>query len=216
MLSDTITNLHSLDLGYDPDPTAHVILHHAKTLPTKTPYGDPIYSIGHIERVVRREYPDTIEETVNLLYRAEMWGTSALVIDATGVGIPVVQAFRRHPRMKAAIELGGLILIPIMITSGGAITKKDGALHVPKTALVGVCHSILGQKRLRLAKGVKEGPTLMQEMKNFRYKITDSSNITYAGRDKTHDDILLATVLALWVAETFRGTEANVLSVAYS
>lgn len=216
MLNDIITNLHAIDLGFDPDPTAHVILHHAKVPPTYTSHGDPIYTLGHIERVTRREYPDTIEATVNMLYRAEMWGTSALVIDATGVGIPVVQQFKRHPRMIAAMERGGLILIPIMITSGGSITKKDGALHVPKGVLVGVCHSILGQKRLRVPKALKEGATLMQEMKNFRAKFTESGNVTYAGREKTHDDILLATVLGLWVAETFRGTEAKVLRAAYS
>lgn len=216
MLSPTITNLHALDLGFDPDPTAHIILHRASIPPTQTSHGDPIYTVGHIERVVRREYPDTIEATVNMLYRAEMWGNSALVIDATGVGIPVVQQFRRHPRMVTAMERGGLILIPIMITSGGEVTKKNGALHVPKASLVAVVHSILGQKRLRIPKPLREGETLRQEMKNFRVKHTDAGNQTFNARSGAHDDVLLAVALALWTAETYRGTEAKVLQAAYS
>jgi hypothetical protein len=42
---------------------------------------------------------------------------------------------------------------------------------------------------------------LVQELLNFRVKITEAANETFGAGDGEHDDIVLAVALACWYAE---------------
>ena len=45
----------------------------------------------------------------------------------------------------------------------------------------------------------------MEEARDFEAHITPSSNLTYSHRDGQHDDLLLATAIALWWADRHAG-----------
>jgi hypothetical protein len=56
--------------------------------------------------------------------------------------------------------------------------------------------------RLRVAEGLPEARTLINELINFRVKITANAHDTYeAWREGTHDDLVLAVALACWYGE---------------
>ena len=56
--------------------------------------------------------------------------------------------------------------------------------------------------RLRIRPARREAGTLTAELQTFRMKLTDKAHDTYgAWREGQHDDLVLATALALWAGE---------------
>ena len=114
-----------------------------------------------------------------------------LIVDGTGVGAPVVDMFKRS----------GLYLIPIVIHGGGQITR-DKTLRVPIRDLVGILQVLLQTKRLKIAAGLPDVRTLVEELLNFQVKISDVGHDSYGvWREGVHDDLVLAVAMACWVAE---------------
>lgn len=118
---------------------------------------------------------------------------ATLVVDATGVGPPVVDMFRR-----AGLE-------PIAVTITGGMSASQPAAreyHVPKRDLVSVLHVLLQSGRLKIAARLPEALVLHHELRNFRVRITAAANDIYAAwRENDHDDTVLAVALAAWAAE---------------
>lgn len=124
----------------------------------------------------------------------------ALVVDATGVGRPVVDLFAADGRLARL----GVELAAVTITGGSAATvghRDDGAhdWHVPKKELVAAAQTLLQTRRLHVAPGLAEAETLARELRNFRMKISVAANAQYeAWREGDHDDLVLAASLASW------------------
>lgn len=160
----------------------------------------------HLERfALGVRYPAIVDSVASMLATPQLRGAS-LVVDGTGVGRPVVDMFRE----------AGMKPVPVTITGGVAESRSDGYWHVPKRNLVGAVQAPLQDGRLKFAEGMALVPTLVQEMLNFQVKITTSANDTYgAWREGTHDDLILAVMLAAWwgarlakpkpVARSYRG-----------
>ena len=118
-----------------------------------------------------------------------------LILDATGVGRPVVEMF----------EDEGLEPIAVTITSGFELTRvKDRAeFRVPKEHLVSAMQMVVQGGRMRVSPALKLARTFIDEAKNFKIKITEDKTATYeAWRARDHDDLVLAVALALWYGET--------------
>jgi hypothetical protein len=123
-----------------------------------------------------------------------------LAVDATGVGAPVIDLFKRENH-KSHLQ-------PIQIVGGATVSREGGVTRVPKRNLVSTVQVYLQSKRLRIASQLPEADTLTRELQNFQVKITDAANDTYgAWREGTHDDLVLAAALALWT-----GTEVQTWS----
>jgi hypothetical protein len=123
-----------------------------------------------------------------------------LAVDATGVGAPVVDLFRRE-RINAE-------LVPIQIVAGANVTEENGMFRVPKRDLVSVVQVGLQNRMLKIAERLDLAETLSRELQNFTVKITNAANDVYgAWREGTHDDLVLAVALAVWKANQpiFRG-----------
>jgi len=119
-------------------------------------------------------------------------GGATLIVDHTGVGRPVVDEF-----VKAGLK-------PIAITiTGGDTPSRDGThWRVPKRDLVSRLAVALQSERLKAAKELPVAAVLVQELLNFKVKITAAANDTYsAWRENDHDDLVLAVALAVWYAE---------------
>ncbi len=159
----------------------------------------------HLQRwQLRTSYPQIVSDVVRMingLYReSSPERKPILAIDATGVGAPVVDLFKRE---KINAELA-----PIQIVAGANVSEDNGMFRVPKRDLVSVVQVGLQNRKLKIAESLQLAETLSRELQNFTVKITDSANDVYgAWREGTHDDLVLAVALAVWKANQpiFRG-----------
>ncbi len=85
-----------------------------------------------------------------------------LAVDATGVGAPVVDLFKRE---KINAELR-----PIQIVGGANISEEFGMTRVPKRDLVSVVQVVLQNRTLKIASQLPDAATLVRELQNFTVK----------------------------------------------
>ena len=123
-------------------------------------------------------------------------GQVTLAVDATGVGAPVIDMFR-----AAYLPV---YLQPIQITGGSEVSRDGDVARVPKRDLVSSSQVALQTGRLKIAPELPDAQTLVRELQNFQVKISlETAHDSYgAWREGTHDDLVLAVALALWVAES--------------
>jgi hypothetical protein len=125
-----------------------------------------------------------------MMFTAPLTGNSDLVVDATGVGKPVVDLFRH----------AGLKPIALTITAGDGWTAQGKDYRVSKLLLVSRLQALLHSGDLKIAAGLVEAPTLVSELKDFRATFTDHGNAVFGARVGRHDDLVLATAIAAWYA----------------
>jgi hypothetical protein len=180
-----------LDLGQAQDYTALTIIerkHFNYSLPREQ------YHVRHLERPkLGTPYPAIVEKVQDLVQSNKLLNQAALVVDATGVGAPVVDLFRKI----------GLVPIAITITGGNAVTRERGGYRVPKRDLVTTLQVLFQSGRLKVAAELPEARLLVEELLNFRVKINvRTAHDSYeAWREGIHDDLVLAVALACWYAE---------------
>jgi len=181
-----------LDLGQSQDFSAIAVMERHGT--AKDNY---VFHCRHLERwKLRTSYPSIVADTVRMMNSPPMQSGRTrpmLAVDATGVGAPVIDLFKRE-RMKATLK-------PIQIIGGANVSSEFGMTRVPKRDLVSTVQVYLQNGRLKIAEQLPEAETLTRELQNFSVKITDAANDIYgAWREGTHDDLVLAASLALWAA----------------
>jgi hypothetical protein len=161
----------------------------------------PLY-LRHLERYeLGTPYPKVIEHVSRLLRRPPIRAHldhTRLLIDATGVGRPVVDSFRAqsvHP-------------ISVLIHGGERVSQenaglRDIILRVPKRDLVAAVQTLLQNGRLRIAAGLPLADVLRKELLNFRVKVDPrTAHDSYSHwREGDHDDLVLATACACWYRE---------------
>ncbi len=178
-----------LDLGQAQDFTALAVLERHGRGQTA------VFHARHLHRFpLGTKYPAIVADVAASLSRDPLkTNRPALAIDTTGVGAPVVDMFRRE-RLNA-------YLWPIFIHGGDAVTSDGDVRRVPKRELVGVVQVALQTSRLKIAPDIAEANTLVRELQNFQVKISaETAHDSYgAWREGTHDDLVLAVAMALWV-----------------
>ena len=155
-----------------------------------------VYHLRHIERAgLGTPYPRIVARVKELMESELLKGDSFLVVDATGVGAPVVDLLRNE----------GLNPVPVIITSGDSVTRGNWSYHVPKRDLVNVLQVLLQTGRLKIAQGVAETRTLVNELLNFKVRINlRTAHDSYESwREGAHDDIVLSVALACWFGEIY-------------
>jgi len=180
-----------LDLGQVQDYTALTIIE--KVYP---PDEEHLYHLRHIERFpLHTSYPDVVNKVKEYLKSFQADDSVYLVIDSTGVGLGIMDMFIKE----------NLYPVGITITGGTEINRDGDNYKVPKRDLV-TCLQILFQtQRLKIAKGLRYVDTLVQELGNFKVKITTKGNDTYeAWREGQHDDLVLSVALASWYGENMQ------------
>jgi hypothetical protein len=131
---------------------------------------------------------------------------SPLVVDQTGVGRALVDMLKQA-------KTGGRV-VPVTITAGINVRLVEGNYHVPKKELVTCLQLILQGRRLKIALTMPDVDTLVEELQNFRVKITPAANEVFgAWREGEHDDLVLAVVLACWWAERTGGIGVEGISM---
>ncbi len=197
-----------LDLGQAKDYSALAIIECIRTV-TNGGGKDEITALNciHLQRwQLRTSYPAIVADVVKMINSLKPSQSNdskpVLAVDATGVGAPVIDLFKRE---KIHAELR-----PIQIVGGSNVSSEFGMTRVPKRDLVSVVQVALQNRTLKIAGGLGLAEVLSRELQNFTVKITDAANDVYgAWREGTHDDLVLAVALALWTASRppFRVTE---------
>lgn len=194
-----MTFLVGVDLGQASDWTAIATLQReARPTGRKMDNGemwDDHYSLVGLQRpALRTPYPEIVGAVGKVTAHPKLVeGGSQLIVDATGVGRPVVDMMR----------VSALEPVPVTITGGAQVTQTEGFWHVPKRVLVSTMAIVLQTGRLHIRKALPLGATLQREMLAFKVKVnTRTGNDSYeAWRDGEHDDLVLAVALALWWGE---------------
>ena len=187
--------LLGVDLGQAQDFTALCILERSSTHDDNDA---PVYAARHLERLpIGTPYPVQVARVKALHDRLKAEGHEVrLVVDQTGVGRPVVDMLREAQ----------LSPIAITITGGDTVTREGSAVRVPKRDLVSTVAILLQSERLKIAKGLPEAQTLVDELLAFKVSITTTGHDRYGNdvgmwRENPHDDLVLAVALATWYGE---------------
>jgi len=147
----------------------------------------------HMERVpLKTPYPTIVEKIGFIVNRPEFVDNIALIVDRTGVGIPVIQMMYQR----------GLAPIGITIHGGERVTTSKDNYGVPKRDLVTALLNAYYMKRFK-TKSPEEMPIIKEfrdELAGFQMKInkltgTDSYE---AWLERIHDDLVISAALGCW------------------
>lgn len=144
-------------------------------------------------------YPSLVESMRDIVRRPPLLGNVQLVIDATGVGRPVLDIFRKGNM--------GHGVVGVSIHGGDAVSKDPSisGYRVPKRDLVSNLQLLFQQRLLRIPTDLRESEILIQELRSFRVQISDAGHDSYgAWRSGEHDDMVLAVALAAWLGQRHR------------
>lgn len=184
-----------LDLGQASDWTALTIAERWQVRSEE--HTVRVYKVGHLERCRHVPYPQIVGRVKALLAAPALKGHTTLVVDATGVGVPVCDMLR-----QAGI---GAPMVPVTITGGTETTRRGVEYSTPKRDLVSALRVLLDARRLLIARELPEAETLTRELERFRVKVSLSGHDSYeAWREGDHDDLVLSCALAVWYAEQQR------------
>ena len=160
-----------VDLGKQKDHSALVSLEvfdatYAERDPLTQSYvSERRYRLRGAERVrLGTPYPDVVQRLRDVVNLPGLQGKSTLVVDATGVGTPVVDLLRA---VRPACRI-----VPVTIT-GGDQESSDGVVYrVPKRDLVTGLQVLIEQRRLEIARGTRATRELMGELGEMKHQVT--------------------------------------------
>ena len=203
-----------VDLGQRHDPTAVAVIEatereiappsdwalprdrsvvHARDLrraPAKT---ETVYVGRSISRLpLGTSYPDVARHLAGVVTALVARGVArpVLMVDVTGVGLPVVDILREAlgPRKRD--------LIAVTFTHGTKYTQRGGSATVGKAYLVSRLQALLQTERLKLPV-TPETAALARELSTYEIRVDEDANDRYgAFKVGTHDDLVTAVGLA--------------------
>ena len=110
----------------------------------------------------------------------------SLVVDATGVGEPVIDYLKTLHLQP----------VPIVFTSG----ETQHYTNVPKQDIIDALQMAMAKGEFKISKDLAILPVFYKELQNFRATRTGSGRTTMAAVTG-HDDTVLSTALGVWFAE---------------
>jgi hypothetical protein len=164
-----------LDLGQKQDFSAVAVVERADCLHVK-----------HLERIpLGTPYAKVVGRVSEMARHPALAGNAAMVVDATGVGAPVVEMLRQV-RLPCRVTA-------VTITGGEHAHGRGEDWHVPKKDLMAAVQVLLENGELKIHRGLEAAPALVRELTEIRAQ----RNKTQSGE---HDDLALAVALACWRA----------------
>jgi hypothetical protein len=137
-------------------------------------------------------YPAIVSAVAEFLRKCIKIRT-ALVVDATGVGRPVVDQL---------LQVGvPAVMAPVTITAGRRAKETNDGWCVPKKLIIGNLRKLLQERRLRFSGALPEATTLLRELHQQRVIVRSARHEAFGTLNKEHDDLVLALALAAWWAE---------------
>ena len=125
-------------------------------------------------------YPDVVEFVRELVSAPGLARRTTLVVDATGVGAPVVDLLRR-----ASLPCS---VVPVMITGGDAESGNGDVWRAPKRDLIVGLQVAMQKRWLEVAKGDALVSEFVKELLALRMRVSVTGGERYGGRG--HDDLV--------------------------
>jgi phage FluMu gp28-like protein len=167
-----------VDLGQKRDHTAIAVVERREFL-----------LVRHVERVaLGTPYPLVVAHLREMVSRQELRGRSALAVDGTGLGGPVVDMLR-----GAGL---GCEITAVTISGGERERKSSGlSVSVPKRDLIAGVQVALENGDLRIARSLKELGPLVRELVDVRVTSGAGAGKVRIGADGCgeHDEDMPAT-----------------------
>lgn len=195
-----------LDVGQMNDVSALVIVEREMRLL----YGrlEPYFFAGYLERIpLQTPYPAMVRGVRDRVEKLPQDLGTALIVDATGVGRPVVDQFREgwtsfDRFTQRPITLPGkpsIVALTLTASTEPRKIERWDEQYVPKRDVIMTLMLTLQQDRLQAAAGLGELMMLIQEARNFQWKVSKAGDDLYGQwREGKHDDLLLAVAIAVW------------------
>jgi hypothetical protein len=200
VLAEAVWYFVGLDLGQSRDHSALAVVERADLVldeidhVTYARLMERRYRVRFLERVaLGTPYPNVVERVREVVRAKPLVGRCTLVVDATGVGAPVVDLLQRA-QLGCGIEA-------VILTGGERESSAEGVRCVPKQDLLGGLRVMLEKRELGLP--VKYGPSrlLVKEMVEMETWMGDRGGRSFgARREGAHDDLVMASALACWRA----------------
>lgn len=182
-----------VDMGQKVDPTAIVVAEATRQATRNTP---TVYTVRDIGRLpLNTSYPDVAAKVANVVAGVleRKSGRLRLLVDATGVGGPVVDLLREALRDKP------YTLVACTFTFGDRYMRDEqaGTASVGKAYLVSKLQALLQTGRLKLPV-TAESEALARELQDYEIRVDQNANDKYgAFKVGTHDDLVTALGLAV-------------------
>ncbi|HUQ94672.1 MAG TPA: hypothetical protein VM120_23530 [Bryobacteraceae bacterium] len=187
-------NYAGLDLGKMGDPSALAVVQREELL---RPWEEASFCgllVRYLERIpLGTPYTAVVERVREVATHPLLSGGCLLTVDATGVGVPVVDMLRGS-RMPCGMTA-------VTITGREKAHGKGDSWHVPKRDLLNGLQVLIERKELRIAKRLRESRALVKELIGMRMN-QRPSGVPRFGADGSgeHDDLVLALALVCWQA----------------
>jgi hypothetical protein len=200
VLAEELWYFVGLDLGQSRDHSALAVVERADLLRDEIDHAtyerlkERRYRVRFLERVaLGTPYPNVVERVRAVVRAQPLAGRCTLVMDATGVGAPVVDMLRRA-QLGCRIE-------PVILTGGEWESRAEGVWCVPKQDLLVGLRVMLEKRELGLP--AKFGPShvLVKELAEMENWMGGRGGLKFgARREGAHDDLVMASALACWRA----------------
>ena len=162
------------------------------------------YDVRRLDRwkPERRDLGDVVHRLADLLEEKPELRDGALAFDATGgrVGRP----FQRRLVESSVARL--IPVFPIVSTHGWRPANQRGSdltIFAPKAGLVDVFSKVLEADAFRVA-DLPLAPMLRAELGAYQQRTGPSGLPEWGARRGSHDDLVAAVVLAVWIGERLR------------
>ena len=203
-----------LDLGQSQDPSALAIVERLKPAhphrnppswqltyaakPAKSAIDPEPLIVRHVERMeLDTRYSDVAKRVAAVALSPLAQGRKTLAVDATGVGMPVVE-------MLLALQMGCEIR-PVVITGGLGQSNTGPMWHVAKVDLLCGLREAVETGELRVPRGLQQVDRLVQELMSVKIgKRPSGQDRVGADGCGEHDDMVIALALASWAARAGR------------
>ena len=201
-------NFFSVDLGTMRDYTAISILRREpvgrpkSTLPGTPDYAaeklsyTAQYKLRWLERLpLGMDYPAIVRRVKEMMSHRDLERDTHLIVDSTGVGLPIVQMMRN----------AGLSPIGVTITGGSAVTSGSVGYNVPKGELVSALNLVFQSRRIRIPKNLPMKTEFLKELERFEVTLKKNAMTYEAAVASVHDDLVLSVAMGCWYAEKTYG-----------
>jgi len=156
----------------------------------------PHFLVRSIERLqLATPYPLVVDRVEQVMQRLEAKAlprhgprkfTVELLIDATGVGLPIADMLRER----------GLSPRVILFTGSDRINEQpQGVVSVGKSWMVSRLQVLLQSQRLHLPLTPEAG-VLAKELQDFEVKVSESAHASFNAKSGSHDDLVVALGLS--------------------
>ena len=192
--------LIGLDVGQAPDPSALAMVQRSGLVPA-------LFGVRYLRRwPLGTAYRVVVAEAARVFKDPALAAMERyLVVDATGVGRPIVGMLEDTGLDPIAVTITGGFDVTVVRAVKGQQPLAVEAYHVPRRDLVSTAQVLLQAKRLKIAEGLTDGEQLVQELLSLRRKLTDKGETFEPESSAAHDDLTIAMALACWYGEHVLG-----------